>query len=57
MGDKISAVACRLPSDVANYVLNKKRREILQFEQRREISIRIEADPSLVAGDNRITAE
>ncbi|MDZ7665295.1 MAG: Rne/Rng family ribonuclease [Desulfotignum sp.] len=44
-----------LPREVAYYILNKKREDLLDIESKREVSIAIEIDPELVAGQSRIT--
>ncbi|MCW7752941.1 Rne/Rng family ribonuclease [Desulfobotulus sp. H1] len=43
-----------LPPDVALYVLNRKRSELLEIEQRRGLSILIEADASMIPGHSEI---
>jgi ribonuclease E len=43
-----------VPPEVALYLLNRKKKEILDLEQRRGISITIEADLNMVPGDSRI---
>ncbi|OQX13685.1 MAG: ribonuclease [Desulfobacteraceae bacterium IS3] len=55
--EDISAVKGIVPTEVADYLLNKKRKELLDLEIRREISIRIEADPRLLPGESEIIAE
>lgn len=50
----ISCVRGYLPPDVAAYLLNRKKRELLEVEMRRNISISIQADGSLLPGDSRI---
>lgn len=44
-----------LPREVAYYILNKKREDLLEIESKREVSIAIEIDPELVAGQSRIS--
>jgi ribonuclease E len=44
-----------LPREVAYYLLNKKREDLLDIETKREVSIAIEIDPELVPGQSRIT--
>lgn len=46
-----------LPPDVATFVLNRKRSELVEIEQRRELSITIEADPGMVPGDSDIICQ
>jgi ribonuclease E len=46
-----------VPLDVADYLLNKKRKEILDLEVRRDISILIEGDATMLPRESRITSE
>jgi ribonuclease E len=46
-----------VPMAVADYVLNKKRRELLDLEQRRNVSIFIEGDVKMVPGESQIICE
>lgn len=55
--ENITQVKGIVPSNVAHYLLNKKRREILDVEIRRNISINIEGDPVMQPGESRITCE
>ena len=50
----ISSVKGVVPSEVAEYLLNKKRREILDLEERRNLSITIEGDSTMDPGKNKI---
>ncbi|MCP4688900.1 MAG: Rne/Rng family ribonuclease [Desulfobacterales bacterium] len=50
----ISMVKGIVPKDVADYLLNKKRREILDLETRRDVAIEIEANAALAPGDSEI---
>ncbi len=43
-----------VPSDVAVYLLNKKREELLQIETKRKVLITIEGDPDMISGESRI---
>jgi ribonuclease E len=43
-----------VPFEVADYLLNKKRREILDLEIRRDLSITIEGDNSIIPGNSKI---
>jgi ribonuclease E len=52
-----SSVKGYAPHDVASYILNRKKKEILDIETRRGISITIESDPSLIPGESRIVWE
>jgi ribonuclease E len=53
----INSVRVVVPLDVADYLLNRKRREILDVEIRREISIRIEGDATLLPRESQIILE
>ncbi|MCG8471759.1 MAG: Rne/Rng family ribonuclease [Desulfobacterales bacterium] len=55
--DGISSANGYVPQDVADYLLNKKRAEILDIETKRDISISIEGNRSMVHGDSRIICE
>ena len=46
-----------VPPAVADYLLNKKRRELLDLESRREIAITIEADHTLAPGESKVLLE
>ena len=46
-----------VPPDVAVYLLNKKRAEILDIEIKRGLSIGIEGNANMVHGDSRIICE
>jgi ribonuclease E len=50
----ISSVKGMVPVGVANYLLNKKRKEILDLEARRDISITIHGDHEMIPGDSEI---
>jgi ribonuclease E len=52
-----SSVKGYVPRDVASYILNRKKRDILDLEARRGISITIEADLALIPGESRIVWE
>ena len=55
--NETSAVKGYAPHEVASYILNRKKKEILDLETRRGISITIETDPSLIPGESRIVWE
>jgi len=55
--DEISNVKGIVPVEVADYLLNKKRREILDLELRRHISITIEGNHAMVPGESKIIYE
>jgi ribonuclease E len=50
---KIKNVTGILPIDVADYVLNNKRKEILDLEARRQLSIRIVGDGRMHPGESK----
>jgi len=52
--EKARKVKGVVPMDVAEYLLNKKRREIVDLEVRREMSVEIEGDRSMLPGDSKI---
>ncbi|HHP7236587.1 MAG TPA: ribonuclease E/G [Desulfobacterales bacterium] len=54
---EISRVRGIVPTQVATYLLNKKRKELLDLEMRRNLSIVIEGDASMTPGDNQIVFE
>jgi len=53
----IKNVTCFLPLDVADYVLNSKRKEILDLEARRQLSIRIVGDRQMHPGESKFEAQ
>ena len=53
----ISRVNGLVPVDVATYLLNNKRSELLDLENRRDLRITIAGDPSMIPGDTRIICE
>jgi ribonuclease E len=52
--EKAQKVKGIVPVDVAEYLLNKKRREIVDLEVRRDLCVEIEGDRSMVPGESRI---
>ncbi len=44
----------RVPAEVANYLLNRKKKELLDMEIRREVTITIEGDGAMVPGEGEI---
>jgi ribonuclease E len=46
-----------VPAEVADYVLNHKRRELNDLETLREIRIQVDADPDMVPGQASINCE
>lgn len=53
----ISAVKGIVPGEVADYLLNKKRKDIVELEMRREVHIEIAADADLMPGESRIICD
>ena len=51
----ITSVKGIVPLDVADYLLNKKRKEIAELEERRTLSVGIEGAQSMAPGDSKIT--
>ncbi len=51
---KVHRVECRLPLEVANYLLNKKRKELADLEARHEATIDIIPRPEMKPGENQI---
>lgn len=47
----------KLPVAVADYILNKKRKEILDLETRHELSISISGDSTMVPGESDIICD
>lgn len=54
---ELKHVSCHLPPEVASYLLNKKREEIIQIEHKRQLSITINSDPALIRGESRIVSD
>lgn len=53
----INSVKGIVPLEVADYLLNRKRKEILDLEVRRNLSIKIEGVTHMVPGDSEIVCE
>lgn len=53
----MTVAKCMLPMPTAAYVLNKKRREIMELEARRGVQIIIEGDPDMIPGESHIAME
>ena len=51
---KITGVKGIVPMEVAVYLLNKKRKEIVELEHRRDLTIEIEGDHSMTPGESQI---
>ena len=52
--DGVESAKGIVPTDVANYLLNKKRKEIMDLEARRKIDIHIVGDDRLKPGESKI---
>jgi ribonuclease E len=50
----VTAVKGIVPVDVADYLLNKKRKEIAELEERRALSVEIEGAQSMTPGESKI---
>lgn len=50
----VGRVECLFPLDVAHYLLNNKRHELIDLENRHKISVDIIADPALKPADHEI---
>ncbi len=50
----VARVECRFPLDVAHYLLNNKRHELIELEKRHRIAVDIISDPSLKPADHEI---
>jgi ribonuclease E len=55
--DYITQVKGIVPSNVGYYLLNKKRKELLDVEMRRNLTITLEEDPAMQPGESRIICE
>jgi ribonuclease E len=55
--ENITEVKGIVPSKVASYLLNKKRKEILDVEMERNLRITIEGDPVMQPSESRIVCE
>ncbi|MBU0987402.1 MAG: Rne/Rng family ribonuclease [Proteobacteria bacterium] len=55
--EELTRVKGIVPVEVADYILNKKRREIIELEERRGLSISIEGDITMVPGNSKIICE
>jgi ribonuclease E len=53
----VASIKGIVPLEVANYILNKKRGEILNLEEKRGLAITIEGDGTLVPGKSKIICE
>jgi ribonuclease E len=55
--EKANRVKGIVPLDVADYLLNKKRREIVDLEVRRDLSVEIEGDRTMMPGESKIVCD
>ncbi len=55
--ENITQVRGIVPSNVGYYLLNKKRRELLDVETSRNLTVTLEEDPNMQPGDSRIVCE
>ena len=55
--DEISTVKGIVPVEVSDYLLNRKRAELLDLELRRGLTITIDPDPNMIPGDSNIICE
>jgi ribonuclease E len=55
--DNITQVKGIVPSNVGYYLLNKKRKELLDVEMRRNLTITLEEDSTMQPGESRIICE
>lgn len=55
--ENIANVSGIVPGNVANYLQNKKRKEILDLETRRNLTITIQGDPLMQPGESKIVCE
>lgn len=55
--DSIAQINGAVPTNVADYLLNRKRRELLDVEDRHNVKVIIEADSSLQPGQSRIASK
>lgn len=51
---EIRDVTGQVPVEVAGYLLNRKRHELSEIEEKRKVSITIEGDQTMVSGENKI---
>ncbi|MCF6290679.1 MAG: Rne/Rng family ribonuclease [Desulfobacterales bacterium] len=51
---KVVRVECCLPMEVAQYLLNQKRNELVEMERKSRVEIRVIADPGMNPADQRI---
>ena len=54
---EVAHVKGTVPPEVASYLLNKKRKELTDLEQRRNLLISIEADSAMIPGESTIVCD
>ena len=52
---QVTRIDCRFPLDVAEYLLNNKRQELLELEEKYQTRVMITADPGLKPAEHDIT--
>ncbi len=55
--EEIKTVTCVIPADVADFLLNRKRGELVEIESKRKVSISIKGDPAMIRGESRIICD
>lgn len=53
--DKDKKIHCLVPGEVAYYILNTKREELIDIETKRKVTITVEIDSEMVSGESKIT--
>ncbi|MFH1019481.1 MAG: Rne/Rng family ribonuclease [Pseudomonadota bacterium] len=51
---EIKRVVCRLPMEVAQYILNKKRQDLMELEQEHRVEISIIPEPTMTPTESKI---
>ena len=51
---EIKRVVCRLPMEVAQYLLNKKRQDLLEMEQEHQVEISIIPEATMPPNESKI---
>lgn len=52
---QVTQISCRFPLDVAEYLLNNKRYELIELEEKYQARVVVTADPSLKPSEHEIT--
>ena len=55
--ENITQVKGIVPANVADYLLNRKRKELLDVEAKKNLTITIEGNPAMQPGESRIICE